>query len=146
VRRGRGSVSRDRDIRLLPFDPQYGERSAACAGALGWPSYADPETALQAFSAPGSITWVALHGEELVGLAHLLTNGVVHAHLSLVGVLPGFRRQGIARRLIEHAFHRCGARWLDLWAEPDSLDFYRSFRHEEHVGFRIYPGDPDRVR
>ena len=135
-------MSHNRDVRVLPFSAEYGDASATCSGTLGWPSYADPEVALEAFLAPGSVTWVAAHGEQVVGLAHLLTNRAVHAHLSLVGVLPEFRRQGIARSLIEHAFRQSGAKWLDLWAEPDSIDFYRSFRHEEQVGFRIYPGTP----
>jgi len=135
-------MSQSRDVRMLPFTPQFSDRSAACSGRLGWPSYSDPEVALAAFSAPGSVTWVAVHRDQVVGLAHLLTNGVVHAHLSLVGVLPEFHRQGIAKGLIEHAFRQCGAKWLDLWAEPDSIDFYRSFRHQEQVGFRIYPGAP----
>jgi len=132
----------NRDVRLVAFDPQHCDSSAACAKRLGWPSYADPEVALAAFSAPGSATWVAVQHEQVVGLAHLLTNGVVHAHLSLVGVLPELRRRGIATRLIEHAFQQSGAKWLDLWAEPDSVAFYRSFSHQEHPGFRVYPAAP----
>ncbi len=122
-----------------PFEPGHLVGVVACVRLLDWPSYADPQTALAAFSAPGAVTWVATHESRAVGLAHLLTNGVVHAHLSLVGVLPDYRRQRVAQRLLAFAFQQAGAKWLDLWAEPGSEDFYRSFRHEEHVGFRIYP-------
>lgn len=122
-----------------PFAPGHLEGVVACARVFDWPSYADPPTALAAFSAPGAITWVATHEGQVIGLAHLLTDGVVHAHLSLVGVLPDYRRNKVAQRLIVSAFHQAGAKWLDLWAEPGSENFYRSFRHQERVGFRIYP-------
>ena len=126
-------------VRFEPFEPGHLEGVVACARVLDWPSYSDPATALAAFSAPGAVTWVATHEGRVVGLAHLLTNGAVHAHLSLVGVLPEYRRKKVAQRLIVSSFQQAGAKWLDLWAEPGSEDFYRSFRHEEQVGFRIYP-------
>jgi ribosomal protein S18 acetylase RimI-like enzyme len=129
-------------IDFEPFEPRHVAGAARLAHELDWPSYADPEIARAAFSAPGSITWVAMLDEKLIGLAHLLTNGVVHAHLSLVGVHLEHRRMGVAKRLIEEAFAESGAKWLDLWAEHEAEDFYRSFRHSEHVGFRIYPRKP----
>jgi ribosomal protein S18 acetylase RimI-like enzyme len=124
------------------------EPSSHLAGAvalcekLGWPSYVDPAVARAAFTAPGATTWVARCGGEIVGLAHLLSNGVVHAHLSLIGVLPGHRRRGVARRLIVTAFGHGGGKWLDLCSEAGSEEFYRSFQHRPSAGFRIYPIDP----
>jgi ribosomal protein S18 acetylase RimI-like enzyme len=124
------------------------EPSSHLAGAvalcekLGWPSYADPPVARVAFTAPGVTTCVATCSGELVGLVHLLSNGVVHAHLSLIGVLPAYRRRGVARHLVVTAFRRGGGKWLDLCAEPGSEEFYRSFQHRPSSGFRIYPVDP----
>ena len=46
--------------------------------------------------------------------------------------------QGRRRGLVEEAFARVGARRMDLIASDESLRFYRSFRHREQVGFRIY--------
>jgi ribosomal protein S18 acetylase RimI-like enzyme len=82
---------------------------------------------------------VATSGVEVVGLAHVLTNGLVHAHLSLVGVLPAHRRRGIGWQLVTKAFEASGAKWLDLCADPGSEGFYRSFVHRERAGFRIHP-------
>lgn len=124
------------------FAPEHLAGVVACARVLDWPSYADPAAALAAFTAPGSITCVATHRDTVIGLAHLLTNGVVHAHLSLVGVLPEHRRRGVARELVATAFRDAGARWLDLCSEPGSEGFYRSFPHRESVGFRIQPPEP----
>ena len=129
-------------IHFEPFEPRHVEGAAGLAKSLGWPSYADPQATRAAFSEPGSITWVAASREQVIGLAHILTNRVAHAHLSLVGVLPEYRRAGVAKRLIAEAFAQSRARWLDLWAEPESEAFYRSFQHQEYVGFRIYPGKP----
>jgi ribosomal protein S18 acetylase RimI-like enzyme len=111
------------------FERAHLDGVVSVARALEWPSYAEPEVALRAFTAPGAVTRVARHEGRVVGLAHLLTNGVVHSHLSLVGVLPDYRRRGIARRLVEAAFEAGGGKWLDLCAEAGSEDFYRSFRH-----------------
>jgi ribosomal protein S18 acetylase RimI-like enzyme len=68
-----------------------------------------------------------------------VSDGLIQAHLSLVGVLPEHRRSGIARRLVAEAFERAGGKWVDLGAEPGSEAFYRSFVHQERTGFRIYP-------
>lgn len=129
-------------IHFEPFESRHVEGAARLANALGWPSYADPRTTQAAFAAPGSITWVAIIKGQVIGISHILTNGVVHAHLSLVGVLPEYRRGGVAKRLVAEAFAQSGAKWLDLSAEPGSEGFYRSFQNQEYAGFRIYPGKP----
>ena len=121
------------------FEPEHLDGVVLCAQVLEWPSYADPTATLAAFTAPGAVSWVATQDRRVVGLAHLLTNGVVHSHLSLVGVLPEYRRRGIARMLVAEAFQESGGKWLDLCSEPGSESFYRSFRYESFAGFRIYP-------
>jgi GNAT superfamily N-acetyltransferase len=121
------------------FEPTHGEAVAAFSRELDWPSYTDPANARRALQAPGALTWVARCDGAVVGLAHLLTDGMVQAHLSLVGVVPAFRRRGIARVLIQRVFERSGAKWLDLAAAAGSEPFYRSFLFQECTGFRIYP-------
>lgn len=135
-------MSRSDEVNYEPFRESHLEGVVALCSELSWPSYADRATARAAFSAPGAVTWVARCGDEVVGLAHLLTNGLVHAHLSLVGVLPAHRRRGIARVLVREAFRAGGGKWLDLVSEPGSEDFYRSFPNQERIGFRIYPDEP----
>lgn len=131
--------------RSLGTHRRSGQRLTHLAGAvalcetLGWPSYADPSTARAAFSAPGTTTWAARCEGRVIGLAHLVSNGVVHAHLSLIGVAPEFRRSGIARHLVATAFRLAGGKWLDLCAEPGSEEFYRAFQHRASSGFRICP-------
>jgi ribosomal protein S18 acetylase RimI-like enzyme len=129
-------------IEYEAFNPSHLVGVVALCKELGWPSYSDPAIARIAFSAPGTVTWVASCKGEVVGLVHLLSNGVVHSHLSLVGVLPDHRRNGVARHLVTTAFRLGGGKWLDLCAEAGSEHFYRSFQHSEGPGFRIYPGEP----
>ena len=125
-----------------PFSPVHVDGVVSLCRELGWPSYTDPSVARAALSAPGAVTWIALREDQIIGLVHILTNGLVHAHLSLVGVLPSHRRQGVARRLVTEAFRSAGGKWLDLCSEPGSEQFYRAFTHEERSGFRIYPVKP----
>ena len=134
-------MSRAQSVEYESFGPLHLDGVVGLCGELDWPSYTDPSIASVALSAPGAVTWVAVSAGEVIGLAQLLTNGRVHAHLSLVGVLPGRRRQGVARELVTRAFRAGGGKWLDLCAEPGSEPFYRSFLHQESPGFRIYPGE-----
>ena len=104
----------------------------------GWASYADPTTAPQGLTAPGSVVMVAVN-ERVVGYVQLQTDGVVHAHVSNIVVAPSHRRQGIGHRLIECAFELSGAKYLDLVSTEGADAFYRSFDHKVFPGFRIYP-------
>ena len=66
---------------------------------------------------------VGAAGRSVVaGLAHLLTDGIVQAHLSLAGVLPAYRRRGIARRLLVEAFavSGTGARLSQIAVDHDN--------------------------
>lgn len=102
-------------------------------------SYAEPATALRALTAPGCIVVVATD-QTVIGFAQVQSDGAVHAHLSNILVAPSHRRRGIGRRLVEHAFGRSRALYLDLVSTEGAHDFYRSFVHKEFPGFRIYPG------
>ena len=125
--------------RYIRFDPALLDGAVSLCRALGWPSYSQPEVAQRCFTAPGAVTWCASDDRVVVGIAHLLSNGAVHAHLSLVGVDAAHRRKGIARELVVRAFRESGAKWLDLTADAGSEPFYRSFAHQEMPGFRIDP-------
>lgn len=130
-----------RDITLEQFEPRWGPDVAALCSSLGWESFADPAIVTQSLLAPGVTAVVALAGDRVVGFAQVLSDGVVQAYLAQVAVGKKFRRQGIARQLVEAAFSACGARRLDLLTD-DAHAFYRSFPHREKPGFRLYPCPP----
>ena len=108
--------------------------------AEGWTSfYADPERTWRVLNAPGVTSVAAVDRGQVVGFAYLQSDGEIQAHLSNIAVSRSHRRRGIARRLIEEAFARCGAMRIDLVSTESSEEFYRSFEHREFPGFRIYP-------
>ena len=114
---------------------------AGLLASLEWDNFDyDPDLTREALTAPGVTTIVAAAGEtgEVVGFAQVFADGVFQAHLGLLAVSEGWQRRGVGRGLVEEAFARVGARRLDLIASDESLEFYRSFRHREQVGFRIY--------
>lgn len=129
----------DTDVAIQSFAADAdAEGVAAVCAELGWPSYADPDTARRGCGAPGVTTSVARAGTQVVGFAQVLSDGVVNGYLAQVGVLAPFRRRGIARRLIVAAFEQSGAQRLDLVTD-DAQAFSRSFAHQEKPGYRVYP-------
>ena len=114
---------------------------AGILSSLGWDNFGyDTGLTRKALTAPGVTTIVAVAGEtgEVVGFAQVFDDGVFQAHLGLLAVDEGWQRGGVGRGLVEEAFARVGAGRMDLIASDESLEFYRSFRHREQVGFRIY--------
>ena len=115
---------------------------AGILASLEWDNFGyDSDLTRKALTAPGVTTIVAAAGEtgEVVGFAQVFSDGVFQAHLGLLAVDEGWHRRGVGRGLVEGAFARVGAERMDLIASDESLDFYRSLRHREQAGFRIYP-------
>jgi GNAT superfamily N-acetyltransferase len=70
----------------------------------------------------------AYHGATLVGFVNVAWDGGVHAFILDTCVDPGYRRQGIALRLVERAAalsRERGAEWLHVDFEPHLEGFYR---------------------
>ena len=114
--------------------------------SLEWDNFGyDPDLTRKSLTAPGVTTIVAAAGEtgEVVGFAQVFADGVFQAHLGLLAVDEGWHRRGVGRGLVEEAFARVGARRMDLIASDESLEFYRSFRHREQAGFRLYAEDKE---
>jgi ribosomal protein S18 acetylase RimI-like enzyme len=125
-------------IRYEAFAKRHLDAVVRLCSAAGWTSYEDRATTLRALTAPGCVAVVAVE-RAVVGFVQLQSDGVVHAHLSNVLVAASHRRRGVGRRLVEVAFARSGARYIDLASTEGAHEFYRSFEHRELPGFRIYP-------
>ena len=112
--------------------------------SLGWDNFRyDPDLTRRSLTAPGVTAIVAVTRDagdagEVVGFAQVFSDGVFQAHLGLLAVDEGWHRRGVGRGLVEEAFARVGAERMDLIASDESLAFYRSLKHREQVGFRIY--------
>ena len=125
------------DIR--PFRPSDLERVIALCAAEGWPSFPeDPSRALRALTAPGVTTVVADDGGRVIGFAQLMSDGEIQAHLSLIAVDAGARRQGVARAMLAAALERAGGSRIDLLTDT-APEFYAALPHRRMEGFRIWP-------
>jgi ribosomal-protein-alanine N-acetyltransferase len=108
----------------------------------------------------GQRAWAASHWRELlatVGVQVTLVRGAdgpvaasvllpdpPRAHLASLAVLPGWRRQGLARFLLGEAVARsaaAGARWLLLEVDADNADALRLYRRAGLVATRRFRED-----
>lgn len=77
-----------------------------------------------------SLVLAAWQGEQLVGVARILTDGVLHSYLCDLAVEPDVQRQGLGKALVDEVLHRLGNTQLVLRDSDLSAGFY------EHLGFR----------
>lgn len=125
---------------VVAFAPSHLPGVLALCAAEGWPTYpADPARAQAAFQAPGTITLVAVDGDQVIAFAHAFTNGL-RCYLAEIVTAAHRRGEGVARRLIHELFLCSGAAKLDLLTDT-AEDFYATFPHRTFTGFRLYSQD-----
>jgi ribosomal protein S18 acetylase RimI-like enzyme len=79
--------------------------------------------------------WIvhAYAGEQLVGFARAISDGVASAYLSSVMVDPDYQRRGIGRAMVERLLAgRDHIKWV-LHSAPDAMAFYAA------LGFAVSP-------
>ena len=126
-------------IEYADFAEPHLEPLSRLAVMEGWDSFRDTKRVRRALTAPGCIVVVSVDGGRPVGFIQIQSDGGIHAHISNMLVAEPQRGQGIGRRLVEIAFDKSGARYIDLVSTEGSDAFYRSFVHEQFPGFRLYP-------
>jgi ribosomal protein S18 acetylase RimI-like enzyme len=82
------------------------------------------------------IAWL---DSRVIGTARVLSDGVCNAYLVDVWTKSAFRRQGIARKMIERLCNRLYGQHLYLQADAALTDFYR------RIGFVEQPVGMSRV-
>ncbi|WP_298751175.1 GNAT family N-acetyltransferase [uncultured Serinicoccus sp.] len=115
---------------LISADDRPGrEELLGLYDAVGWSSYTtDPET-LEAAVAGSSRVVTARYGEDLLGLARVISDGATIAYLQDVLVRPELQREGVGRALVVAAlepFARCRQKVLLTEDEPGQRAFYES--------------------
>jgi GNAT superfamily N-acetyltransferase len=129
---------------IRPFERAHLAGVMALFAAQGWSYAEDERRAWRALSAPGSACVVALAGEAVAGVAHVLSDGEIQAFLSVLLVGETVRRQGIGRRLVHEAFARAGTQRIDLTSCAD--DFYEELGFRRLTAFRLSREELGRVR
>lgn len=69
----------------------------------------------------------AWDGEELVGIARALSDGIVQSVIYDLCMFPEYQRQGLGKRMMEAMIERLDTDNVVLWAVPGKEGFYRKF-------------------
>jgi len=120
-------VSYNEEIKALPSEALYG-----LFEAVGWVKPGGDDGLRAHFNAPfvhSTFVVSAWDGDELVGVARVLSDTIIRAVLYDVAVAPAYQGQGIGKALVQRCItHYPGAEWLVT--TEDKTEFY------EKLGFR----------
>ena len=72
--------------------------------------------------------------KKTIGMGRVISDGVSDAYIQDFIILPGYRRSGIGKKLVQSLTNYClahGIVWIGLMAEPGSEQFYiaSGFKH-----------------
>lgn len=102
--------------------------------AVGWTSYThDPDVLVAAVEGSTRVV-TARYGEDLLGLARVVSDGATIAYLQDVLVRPELQREGVGRALVVAAlepFAHCRQKVLLTDDEPRQRAFYTSLGFAE---------------
>jgi predicted GNAT family acetyltransferase len=86
-------------------------------------------------------TCIAYDGEQLVGTARVLSDGVCNAYVVDVWTLTDYRNRGIARTMLDVLLHDLHGQHVYLFTD-DAEDFYRRIGFTERgTGFERVVGE-----
>ena len=133
------------DVRIVrEWDPEAIRHLYRAGG--WWKEEWDPEGLAPMIA--GSMAFAVGTDQETgttVAMGRVLSDGVSDAYIQDVIVLPGYRKLGIGRRLVEVLVSACESRgiaWIGLIAEPGTENFYvpAGFTRMEGYVPMIYSG------
>jgi ribosomal protein S18 acetylase RimI-like enzyme len=97
---------------------------------------------LQASFANSYAFSIAYEGEKIVGTARVLSDGVCNAYMVDIWTYTPYRRQGIARHMIQNLMRLLEGQHIYLFTEEDTAPFYEALGFQEQgIGLSIIIGD-----
>lgn len=88
-----------------------------------------------------AVTCIAYAGDELIGTVRALADGVCNAYIVDVWTKSAYRRQGIARRMMELVCERLPGHHVYLFTD-DAVEFYRKLGFQKQgVGMSKVVGE-----
>jgi ribosomal protein S18 acetylase RimI-like enzyme len=91
-----------------------------------------------------SLVLTAWHGDELAGIARVLTDGVLYSYLCDLAVEPDLQRLGVGRTLIDAVLDRCAGTELVLRDSDISSSFYERLDFERVGNAWVREAESDR--
>lgn len=100
----------------------------------GWPNPPRPARHLEILQASFKV-WLALDEEKCVGFINAISDGILHAYIPLLEVLPPYRGLGIGTELVrrmEASLARVYA--IDLVCDEGAAGFYQQLGYTQIIG------------
>ena len=96
---------------------------------VGWPSPPSRETHVRILKGSSAVVLAVDDAESrVVGFVTAVTDGVLSAYISLLEVLPEYRRRGIGSGLANRMMEKLKKLYMvDLICDPHMEDFYSRF-------------------
>lgn len=134
------------EIVIAPDDRPSREELVELYEAVGWTSYTTRPEVLEAAVEGSTRVVTARYGEDLLGLARVVSDGASIAYLQDVLVRPELQREGVGRALVQAAlepFGHCRQKVLLTDDEPRQRKFYEALGFTEirdlgNGGLRAY--------
>lgn len=102
--------------------------------AVGWSTYAQDPEVLEAAIEGSSLVVTARYGDDLLGLARVVSDGATIVYLQDVLVRPELQREGVGRALVQavlEPYAHCRQKVLLTDDEPRQRAFYESLGYAE---------------
>ena len=93
--------------------------------AHGWSHRLSNLSQLEALVAASQCNLVAVHGDEVVGYARAITDGLSNGYLSMLVVATAFRGRGLGRALVQQTVAKAPeATWMLRAGRPGASEFF----------------------
>ncbi len=91
---------------------------------VGWASPPDPATHLQVLRASHAV-WLAVDEGRCVGFINAISDGLLHAYIPLLEVLPDWQGRGIGSELTRRMLETLAPLYaIDIVCDADVVPFY----------------------
>ena len=113
----------------------------------GWPNPPSRETHLRILQNSRHVVLATDTTGQVVGFATAISDGVLSAYISLLEVLPAFRRQGIGTHLVRKLLRQLSGLYsINLHCDSELAPFYQTLGMQALGGMAIrdYSAQPGR--
>jgi ribosomal protein S18 acetylase RimI-like enzyme len=114
---------------------------------VDWPNPPDPSRHLEILQASYHV-WLAIDNDKPVGFINAISDGILHAYIPLLEVLPAYQGQGIGSELVLRMVESLqGIYAIDIVCDDQVAGFYQRLGFSQLVGMaKRFPAQQDGLR